>query len=70
MDSINNKNGNGGADNTPAAGNGGKTGLKKWRAKRDCIYQKAYVTEGTVIEAAEMKNANFEEAKEAQEEKA
>jgi hypothetical protein len=56
-------NGAGGANNPPA-GNGEKTGLKKWRAKRDCIYQKAYVAEGTVVEAAEMKNTNFEAVKE------
>jgi hypothetical protein len=64
----NNKNGNGGANNPPNPGNenGGaaaKAALKKWRAKRDCIYQKAYVTAGTVVKAAEMKNTNFEEVK-------
>jgi hypothetical protein len=58
-------NGAGGANNPPAAGNGEKTGLKKWRAKRNCIYQKAYVAEGTVVEAAEMKNTNFEAVEEA-----
>jgi hypothetical protein len=57
-------NGTGGANNPPPAGNGAKEGMKKWRAKRDCIYQKAYVTEGTVVEAAEMKNPHFEAVEE------
>jgi hypothetical protein len=58
-------NGHGEANNPPNDGNLAGLVLKKWRAKVDCIYQKAYVTAGTVVQAAEMENANFEEAQKA-----
>jgi hypothetical protein len=40
---------------------------KKWRAKVDCIYNRAYIAAGTVVSAAVMKNPHFEEVIEEEE---
>jgi hypothetical protein len=57
-------------DNSPTVGsnNGnpqpplpGVQPVKKWRARVNCIYAGIYITAGTVVNEAEMKNENFEE---------